>query len=244
VHYQPQMDLRTGRMIGFEALLRWQNLDLGMVPPDRFIPLAEETGLIVPIGEWVLHTACADNKRWQDAGQPLLPVAVNLSPRQFWDPDLVKTVARVLQDTGLEPRYLELEITEGMVMHDVENALSVLRELKGLGVELSIDDFGTGYSNLNHLKRFPFGKLKMDITFVRDITHDPGSAAIAKTIIAMAHNLNLRVIAEGIETEGQLNYLRLQGCDEMQGFYFSRPLNCHDFEQLFIEGRNLHQEIL
>lgn len=240
VHYQPQMDLRTGRMIGFEALLRWQNLDLGMVPPDRFIPLAEETGLIVPIGEWVLHTACADNKRWQEAGHPLLPVAVNLSSRQFWDPDLVKTVARVLRDTGLEPRYLELEITESMVMRDVENALAMLRELKGLGVELSMDDFGTGYSNLNHLKRFPFGKLKMDITFVRDVTHDPGCAAIAKTIIAMAHNLNLRVIAEGIETEGQLNYLRLQGCDEMQGFYFSRPLSCHDFEQLIVEGRRLY----
>ncbi len=240
VHYQPQMDLRSGRMIGCEALIRWQNPDLGAVPPTKFIPLTEETGLIIPIGEWVLRTACADNKRWQESGHPPLPVAVNLSPRQFWDPGLVDTIARVLRDSGLASRYLELEITEGMVMRDVENALAMLRALKGLGVELSIDDFGTGYSNLSHLKRFPFDKLKMDITFVREITHDPGCAAIAKTIIAMAHNLNLRVIAEGVETEGQLSYLRLRGCDEMQGFYFSKALSFDDFEHILIEGRNLH----
>jgi diguanylate cyclase (GGDEF)-like protein/PAS domain S-box-containing protein len=239
LHYQPQMDLRTGRMIGCEALLRWQNPDLGEVLPDRFIPLAEETGLIIPIGKWVLETACTDNKRRQKDGHPPLPVAVNLSPRQFWDPGLVATIARVLQDTGLESRYLELEITEGMVMRDVDGALAMLRDLKELGVVLSIDDFGTGYSNLSHLKRFPFDKLKMDITFVQEVTHDPGCASIAKSIIAMAHNLNLRVIAEGIETEGQLNYLRQRGCDEMQGFYFSKPLNNRDFEQLLIEGRSL-----
>jgi EAL domain-containing protein (putative c-di-GMP-specific phosphodiesterase class I)/CheY-like chemotaxis protein len=239
MHYQPQMDLRTGRMIGCEALIRWQNPDLGAIPPGKFIPLSEETGLIIPIGEWVLKTACFDNKRWQNMGHPALPVAVNLSPRQFWDPCLVETIGRVLRDTGLDARYLELEITEGMVMRDVENALAMLRDLKGLGVELSIDDFGTGYSNLSHLKRFPFDKLKMDITFVRDITHDPGCAAIARTIIAMAHNLNLRVIAEGIETEGQFNYLRFRGCDEMQGFYFSKALACRDFEQILVDGRML-----
>ena len=239
VHYQPQMDLRTGRMIGCEALLRWQNPELGGVSPGIFIPMAERTGLIIPIGEWVLEKACKDNKRWQTAGHPHMAVAVNLSPRQFWDPGLVTTITRVLHDSGLESRYLELEITESMVMRDMENALAMLRELKELGVQLSIDDFGTGYSNLSHLKSFPFDKLKMDISFVREVTHDPGCAAIAKSIIAMAHNLNLRVIAEGIETEGQLSYLRLRGCDEMQGFYFSRPLPSQDFERLLAEGRCL-----
>lgn len=239
LHYQPQMDLRTGRMIGFEALLRWQNPDLGTVPPGRFIPLAEETGLIVPIGEWVLKTACMDNKRWQKLGYPPMTVAVNLSPRQFWDPGLVTIIARALNDSDLDPQYLELEITEGLVVRDVENVLVMIRELKELGVQLSIDDFGTGYSNLSHLKRFPFDKLKMDISFVREVTHDPGCAAIAKTIIALAHNLNLKVIAEGIETEGQLSYLRLRGCDEMQGFYFSKPLPSWDFEKLLAESRSL-----
>ena len=239
LHYQPQMDLRTGRMIGFEALLRWQNAELGAVPPGRFISLAEETGLIIAIGEWVLKTACMDNKRWQDAGLALLPVAVNLSPRQFWEPNLVGTIARILRQSGLPSHYLELEITEGMVMRDVENALVMLNQLKTLGVQLSIDDFGTGYSNLSHLKRFPFDKLKMDISFVREVTHDPGCAAIARTIISMGHNLNLRVIAEGVETEGQLSYLRLRGCDEMQGYYFSKPLPSEDFQRLMAEGVKL-----
>ncbi len=239
LHYQPQMDLRTGRMIGFEALLRWQNPELGAVPPGRFISLAEETGLIIAIGEWVLKTACMDNKRWQDAGLSLMPVAVNLSPRQFWEPNLVGTIAMILRESGLHSRYLELEITEGMVMRDVENALVMLRQLKALGVQLSINDFGTGYSNLSHLKRFPFDKLKMDISFVREVTHDPGCAAIARTIISMGHNLNLRVIAEGVETEGQLGYLRLRGCDEMQGFYFSKPLPSEEFQCLMAEGGKL-----
>jgi diguanylate cyclase (GGDEF)-like protein/PAS domain S-box-containing protein len=239
LHYQPQMDLRTGRMVGFEALLRWQNPELGAVSPGRFISLAEETGLIIAIGEWVLKTACMDNKRWQDAGLPLLPVAVNLSPRQFWEPNLAETIARILLESKLPPHFLELEITEGMVMRDVENALIMLRQLKALGVRLSIDDFGTGYSNLSHLKRFPFDKLKMDISFVREVTHDPGCAAIARTIISMGHNLNLRVIAEGVETEGQLSYLRQRGCDEMQGFYFSKPLPSEEFHRLLVEGGKL-----
>ena len=239
VHYQPQVDLVSGRMIGIEALLRWRTPEMGMVSPTRFIPLAEETGLIIPIGEWVLKTAGMQNRLWQNAGLPPLAMAINLSPRQFWHPGLIGIVSRVLDESGLEPRYLELEITEGMVMRDVESAMAMLHELKGLGVQLSMDDFGTGYSSLSHLKRFPFDKLKMDISFVREVTFDPGSAAIARTIIAMAHNLNLRVIAEGIETEGQLSYLRAHGCDEMQGFYFSRPLSSQDFEQLLREGRHL-----
>ena len=239
VHYQPQVDLASGRMIGIEALLRWQSPELGPVSPAGFIPLAEETGLIIPIGEWVLQTACRQNKVWQDRGLLPLTMAVNLSPRQFWHPGLIATVTRVLRDSGLEPRSLELEITEGMVMRDVESALAMLRELKGLGVQLSMDDFGTGYSSLSHLKRFPFDKLKMDISFVREVTSDAGSAAIARTIIAMAHNLSLRVIAEGIETEGQLSYLRAHGCNEMQGFYFSRPLPSPAFEQLLRQERSL-----
>jgi diguanylate cyclase (GGDEF)-like protein/PAS domain S-box-containing protein len=240
VHYQPQVDLASGKMIGLEALLRWQSPELGMVSPARFIPLAEETGLIIPIGEWVLKTAVEQNKIWQAAGFPPLTMAVNLSPRQFWYPGLIETVSKVLSESGLEPRYLELEITEGLVMRDVESALTMLDELKKLGVLLAMDDFGTGYSSLSHLKRFPFDKLKMDISFVREVTSDPGSAAIAKTIIALAHNLNLRVIAEGIETKAQLSYLRDHGCDEMQGFYFSRPIPAAEIEQLLWEEQSLN----
>ena len=239
LHYQPQVDLVTGRINGVEALLRWFSPDLGMVSPAQFIPLAEETGLIIPIGEWVLKTAAMQNKQWQDAGLLPLTMGVNLSPRQFWYPGLIKTVSEILHDSGIDPRYLDLEITEGLVMRDVESALSMLHELKEMGVQLSMDDFGTGYSSLSHLKRFPFDKLKMDISFVRELTSDPGSAAIAKTIIAMAHNLNLRVIAEGVETEGQLSFLRAQGCDDMQGYYFSRPVPAAEVEQLLREGRHL-----
>ncbi|MGB3222246.1 MAG: EAL domain-containing protein [Desulforhopalus sp.] len=240
VYYQPQVDLANGRMVGFEALLRWQSPELGMVSPARFIPLAEETGLIIPIGEWVLETAVRQNKEWQAAGFPLLTMAVNLSPRQFWCPGLIETVTRILGESGLEARYLELEITEGLVMRDVKSAMAMLNELKELGVQLAMDDFGTGYSSLSHLKCFPFDKLKMDISFVREVTSDPGSAAIAKTIIAMAHNLNLRVIAEGVETEAQLSYLKNHGCDEMQGFYFSRPVPAPEVEQLLREDKSLH----
>ena len=238
-HYQPQVELRTGRMVGMEALLRWNNPDLGMVSPANFIPLAEETGLIIPIGEWILRTACMQNKKWQRAGFPPVTMSVNLSPRQFWYPGLLETVAQALKDSGLEPCHLELEIVESMVMRDVESATAMLHKFKELGVRLAMDDFGTGYSSLSQLKRFPFDKLKMDISFVREVTSDPGSAAIARTIIAMAHNLNLLVIAEGVETEAQLCYLRTHGCDEIQGYFFSRPLSSRDFELLLQEGRHL-----
>lgn len=239
LHYQPQVDLGTGRITGVEALLRWQNPELGMVSPGTFIPLAEDTGLIVPIGEWVLREACTCNKAWQDRGLIPLVMAVNLSPRQFWFPGLIESIANVLLESGLDPHFLELEIIESMVMRDVKAATAMLDELKRLGVHLSMDDFGTGYSSLSHLKRFPFDKLKMDISFVREVTHDPSSAAIAKAIIAMAHNLNLQVIAEGVETKGQLSYLHAHGCDEMQGFYFSRPLPAAEFEQFLREEHRL-----
>jgi EAL domain-containing protein (putative c-di-GMP-specific phosphodiesterase class I)/CheY-like chemotaxis protein len=237
--YQPQLELTTGRVIGVEALLRWQNPELGAIPPGTFIPLAEDTGLIIPIGDWVLRTACRQNSRWQKAGLPPLTMAVNLSPRQFWNPGLIGSVTQILQETGLDPACLELEIIESMVMRDINSAVSMLKELKSIGVKLSIDDFGTGYSSLNHLRSFPFDKLKMDISFVREVTSDPGSAAIAKTIISLAHNLNLLVIAEGVETKAQLSYLRNQGCDEMQGFFFSKPIPAEDLAQLLLEDRHL-----
>lgn len=232
MHYQPQIDLCSGRIIGVEALLRWHCPSLGNVSPGKFIPLAEETGLIVPIGEWVLKTCCLQNKAWQDAGLEPLTISVNLSARQLQKKELSGVIATILRETGLEARFLELEIVESMVMQDVDSTVAIMRELKGLGVQLAMDDFGTGYSSLSYLKRFPFDRLKIDLSFVRDITSDSDSAAIARTIIAMAHNLNLRAIAEGVETKEQLEYLRLHGCDEIQGYYVSRPVSAREFEVL------------
>lgn len=235
VYYQPKASLSSGAVVGMEALLRWHSPELGTVPPDTFIPLAEETGLILPIGAWVLKTACAQNRAWQEAGISSHPVAVNLSPRQFRQHDIAAAVAQVLAETGLEARLLELEITEGMVMQDVTRVTTVLGELKQMGLTLSMDDFGTGYSSLGYLKRFPFDKLKIDKSFVRDITSDPDSAAIAKAVIAMAHSLHLKVIAEGVETQGQLNYLQSQGCDEIQGYFVSKPIPADELERLLAE---------
>jgi diguanylate cyclase (GGDEF)-like protein len=232
IHYQPQIELINGRIVGIEALLRWHSPDLGLVPPDRFIPVAEETGLIVPIGEWVLKTCCEQNKAWQDAGLTPVTISVNLSARQLQKKNLPGVIAGILQESGLKPCFLELEIVESMVMQNVESALAIMNELKGLGIQLAMDDFGTGYSSLSYLKRFPFDKLKIDLSFVRDIMVDPESAAIARTIIAMAHNLNLRAIAEGVETKEQLEYLRLHDCDEIQGYYVSPPVTAHEFEAL------------
>ena len=232
VHYQAKVSMSSGLITGMEALVRWQNPELGNVPPDVFIPLAEETGLILSIGAWVLESACAQNKAWQDAGHPPLVVAVNLSPRQFRQQDIACVVRECLTETGLAPRFLELEITESMVMQDVTRVALVLNELKLMGISLAMDDFGTGYSSLGYLKRFPFDKLKIDKSFVRDITCEPDNAAIAKAIIAMAHSLHLKVIAEGVETLGQLNYLHSQGCDEIQGYHFSRPVPADEFELL------------
>ena len=239
VYYQPKVNLRTGRITGMEALVRWQSPEMGMTNPDTFIPLAEETGLIVPLGTWVLRCACAQNKAWQDAGLPPLTVSVNLSPRQFRQQDIASLIEESLAETGLDPRFLELEITESMVMRDVDRGTEVLGCLKRLGISLSMDDFGTGYSSLSYLKRFPFDKLKIDKAFVRDITCDPNDAAIAKAIIAMAHSLRMKVIAEGVETKGQFEYLRSHGCDEMQGFYFSKPVPAQEFEQLLREQRQV-----
>ncbi|OGU07645.1 MAG: hypothetical protein A2075_19165 [Geobacteraceae bacterium GWC2_58_44] len=239
LHYQPKVNLRTGQITGMEALIRWQSPTLGTVSPAEFIPIAEETGLIEPIGEWVIRTACAQNKAWQVVHHDSLTVAVNVSARQFRGGNLSAAVSRALQETGLAPHCLELELTESLVMHDVETVAAILTELKKVGISLAMDDFGTGYSSISCLKRFPFDKIKIDQSFVREVTTDPNSAAIARTVIAMAQSLHLKVIAEGVETEGQLSYLRRNGCDEIQGYYFSRPLPAAEFERLLREGRCL-----
>ncbi len=239
LHYQPQVSLRSGRIIGAEALVRWQHPARGLLGPGSFIPLAEESGLIVPLGEWVLRTACAQNRAWQAAGLPALPVAVNLSARQILAQDLVELATSVLNDTGLDPNFLELELTESMVMADAEAFIESTRRLKRLSISLSIDDFGTGFSSLSYLKRFAIDRLKIDQSFVRDLTQDPNSAAIAQTIISLAHSLGLSVIAEGVETEAQLGFLCTRHCDEMQGYLFSRPLPAADYAALLRSGRRL-----
>lgn len=235
VYYQPQVDIESGRIVGVEALIRWKHPEKGMVMPNHFIPLAEESGLIVPIGEWVLRAACKQNKTWQSAGYSAIPISVNLSMRQFFQHNLKGKISHVLEQTGLDPQYLELEITESMTM-DVDHAIQSLLELKELGVNVSIDDFGTGYSSLYYLKKFPIDKLKIDRSFVRDIMVDPNDAAIVATIIAMTHHLNLKVIAEGVETEDQLKFLYQNRCNEVQGYWFSPPVDSVKLEHMLRNG--------
>jgi diguanylate cyclase (GGDEF)-like protein len=231
--YQPQVDLATGRICGVEALLRWRDPNSGLVHPDEFIHVLEDSGLIIPVGEWVLRTACAQGKAWEDAGLTPVRVSVNLSGRQFNQDDLAGSLARILDETGLDPNYLELELTESLLMEDIAVSSAMLDELRVLmGLRLSVDDFGTGYSSLSYLKRFPLDTLKIDRSFVRDIATDRDDAAIVASIIGLAHNLQLKVIAEGVETEEQLAYLREKGCDIVQGFYFSEPLPAEDFWSL------------
>ena len=222
--YQPQIEIATGRITGLEALIRWQHPTLGLVPPDKFIRIAENSGLIIPIGEWVLRTACAQARKWQDEGLPALPIAVNVSAVQFRQEDFCELIRNVLREVGLGPQYLELELTESLLLSSADVTLSVLRELRAMGLTLAIDDFGTGYSSLSYLKQFPISKLKIDRSFVRDVAVSPDDAAIATAIISMAKSLNLRVIAEGVENEAQMSFLRARQCDEIQGYYFSKPL--------------------
>lgn len=232
VHYQPQVELESGRLIGAEALVRWAHPEKGLVPPGQFIPLAEENGLIKPIGEWVLREACRQAKEWQDAGYPPITVSVNLSNRQFEEQHLAETVSAVLTEYDLKPEYLELEITESMAM-DIMRTIPALTNLKGLGIQISIDDFGTGYSSLSYLKQFPIDKIKIDKSFVSDIADsDENNSAIVSAIVAVAHHLKLKVIAEGVETADQLEYLREQKCDMLQGYYFSPPVPAGEFERL------------
>ncbi|MEN6520400.1 MAG: EAL domain-containing protein [Armatimonadota bacterium] len=239
VHYQPRVNVNDGEIMGMEALIRWQKPESGLVYPAQFIPLAEETGLIVQIGEWVLRTACVQNRKWHDAGLAALPVAVNISARQFHQNDLVWVVKDALKSAGLEPRYLELELTESALMHNTDQAVRALNELRELGVRISLDDFGIGHSSLGYLKRFPVNTVKIDQSFVRDITTDPDDAAIAGAVVAMAHSLKLNVIAEGVETLQQLEFLRSLNCDEMQGYFVSRPIPPDEFLQFLNKPNHL-----
>lgn len=239
LHYQPQINLRNGEIVGCEALLRWQHPRRGLLPAGQFIPLAEQTGMIAAIGEWALRSACRQNKVWQDAGLPAVTMAVNLSAQQLAVQDVVELTRTILAETGMDPATLELELTESAAMADAEAFVDATQRLKALHVSLSIDDFGTGYSSFSYLKRFALDRLKIDLSFVRDITHDPNSASIIQAIISLAHDLKLAVIAEGVETEAQLSLLRGRGCDEMQGFYFSRAVPAAEFEQMLRERRRL-----
>jgi diguanylate cyclase (GGDEF)-like protein len=240
LHYQPKVDLTTGLISGLEALLRWQHPERGRVGPAEFVPILEATGLIGPVGDWVLQTVCEQIKVWQARGITVRPVAVNLSAQQFHQADFDAQVRALITQSGVDCRLIELEITESMLMHDPAEAAAMLSRLRRIGVKVSIDDFGTGYSSLAYLKRFPLDALKIDRTFVSDITADSDEGEIALAIISLAHNLKLKVVAEGVETEGQMNFLRSHGCDEMQGYYFARPLSVEDCTQALIEDRCLH----
>jgi len=236
LHYQPKLDVRSGTIVGTEALVRWQHPDMGMVAPAQFIPVAEETGLIVPLGVWVLRTACAQTREWQRQGFPHLRVAVNLSPRQFRQENLALEVAGILHETGLDAGSLELEITESMVVQDPEQATKILAELKAIGISLSIDNFGTGYSSLAYFGYLPINSVKIDRSIVQDLPDAADTAAITRAIIAIAHSLKLNVVAEGVESEEQLDFLREHKCPEIQGYYFSQPLWPHEFASM-LQGR-------
>ena len=222
--YQPQVDSRTGEVTGLEALLRWNHPQSGIIPPGEFIGIAEGSGLIVPIGEWVLRTACAQARKWQNEGLPPVPIAVNVSAIQFRQQGFSDLIRSVLQETGLDPKYLELELTESLLLSNADVMFSILEELKDMGVMLAIDDFGTGYSSLAYLRQFKVNRLKIARTFIQDVSIDTDDAAITTAIINMAKALNLAVLAEGVENKAQLSFLQSQNCNTIQGFYFSRPV--------------------
>ncbi len=234
--YQPQVDLRSGQWIGMEALIRWQHPTLGLISPNRFITIAEETGLIEPIGKWVLKTACTQYCQWYEVGFPALRLAVNLSPQQFLRTNLVRSVVEVIQSTGFEAKYLELEVTESAAMNDVNFAIGALRKFSLAGIQIAMDDFGTGYSSLSVLKHFPLDTIKIDRSFVKDLVNDPSDAAIASTIIALAKGLNFKVLAEGVENLEQMTMLNNMGCDYAQGYWFSRPLTVAQIDQMLDNG--------
>jgi len=237
VHYQPQVTIPDFHLVGMEALVRWKHPSLGLLYPSEFVTLAEESGLIIPLGDWVMRAACLQNKAWQDAGLAPMRLSVNFSARQFQQPAFISTVAEILKETNLDPRWLELELTESSIMKEPEQAIEKLHELKLMGIRVAIDDFGTGYSSLNYLKRFPIDTLKIDKTFVSDVCKDPHDTAIVRAIITLGHALDLTVIAEGVETQEQLQYLTSLGCDVVQGFLFSKSLPAPVFEELLVEQR-------
>jgi EAL domain-containing protein (putative c-di-GMP-specific phosphodiesterase class I) len=224
LHYQPKMNLATQAIVGVEALMRWRHPVLGMVSPAQFIPIAEETGLIDAMGQWALQQACSDARAWQDRGLPPVQMSVNLSPHQLNSRTLIGDIAEVLRRTRLDPALLELEITEGAMMKNPEHAVAMLQEIRDLGVGLAIDDFGTGYSSLSYLKRFPLSTVKIDRSFVNDLSHDSDAQALTHGIITLAHGLRMKVVAEGVETEAQLAQLHRRGCDEIQGYWLCKPL--------------------
>lgn len=243
INYQPQIDLNTKKIIGVEALIRWTNPELGFVPPNNFIPLAEESGLIDQIGEWVLNTACRQVKRWQVEFGLFIRVGINISPKQFQRPDFVSKIDRVIKETGINPKYIDLEITENGLMQNTSECILVLKRLKEIGVKISIDDFGTGYSSLSYLKRFPIDTLKIDQSFVRELTDNTNDQAIVTSIINLAHNMQLNVIAEGVETVEIVKFLNTHHCDEMQGYLYSKPLSVDSFEK-FITNLAEHEKVL
>ena len=233
LHYQAKVDMASGDIRGAEALLRWTNPELGSVPPSQFIPVAEECGLIVPLGHWALLNACAQTVAWLRQGLPPISMAVNLSPRQFQDPNLVESIKQVLAETGMPPTLLELEITESVMLHDIEMAVQKLVAIRNLGVRLAIDDFGTGYSSLSQLKRFPIDSVKIDRSFIRGIPQDRDDMAITEAILALGKTLGVTIVAEGVETVEQQAFLKRHACHEMQGFYFSRPIPPEEFERFY-----------
>jgi EAL domain-containing protein (putative c-di-GMP-specific phosphodiesterase class I) len=237
LHYQPQIDLSSGTVVGAEALIRWNHPELGFLPPGRFIPIAEESGIIVQMGDWVLREACRQASAWQKAGLPELVVAVNVSAMQFKRGDLEQSVLHALNISGLEAKFLELELTESILIQDTEKVLETVQRLKSHGLLLSVDDFGTGYSSLSYLKRFNVDKLKIDRSFICDMADNPNDAVIVRASIQMARSLNLKTIAEGVEDEHQLAFLRLQYCDEAQGYYFARPIPADEFAQYLLNAQ-------
>ncbi|MCG3203627.1 MAG: hypothetical protein KCHDKBKB_00298 [Elusimicrobia bacterium] len=242
VHYQPQINIATGEIVGVEALARWNHPDMGLIPPASFIQWAEDSGLIIPIGERILQMACQKNKEWQDRGYPMVKVGVNVSAKQMRHSDILVTVRKVLNETGLPPACLDLELTESTLMDLYGHTMHIPHELKAMGVGFSIDDFGTGYSSLNYLKRLPVKTLKMDQSFIRDLASDSNDAAIATAVIGLGHGLKMNVLAEGVETEGQLRTLRDLGCDQVQGFLFSEPLPAETFEAILKSNKPIRHD--
>lgn len=238
LYYQPQVDLKTGEIKGVEALIRWNSPERGLISPGVFIPIAEETGLIVPMGEWILRSACIQSLKWQQPGYPGLRMSVNISARQFREPQFIEKVAEVIKETGMNPQWLEIEITESIAMEYAEDSMEQLRRLKQLGVRIAIDDFGTGYSSMNYLRKLPIDTLKVDQSFVQDIGIDENGEAIVVTIIHLAQSLNLKVIAEGVETKNQQIFLRTNSCHEMQGYLFCKPVPPVEVEKYLYMGNS------
>jgi EAL domain-containing protein (putative c-di-GMP-specific phosphodiesterase class I) len=239
LHYQPKVDTRTGVACSAEALIRWVHPTRGLISPVHFIPLAEECGLIGAIGDWVIREACRQARAWQDEGVPPLTISVNLSASQFRDSGLVDSIRRALDDVGLAPRHLEVELTESAVMSDPEQSVAILEQLCAMGIQASVDDFGTGYSSMSYLRRFPIDKLKIDRVFIHELASRPADANIVRAIVSLAHSLNLKVVAEGVETPAQLDFLKAAGCDEYQGFHYSPPLPADQFKCLIQNAQPL-----